>query len=112
MLLTPEEIPQYLDQLYNRLLEHRYRYYILADPVLDDWLYDWIEKHYNAMANETGVKPMDMVDFDIDSPGAKEAAHRVDNNQDYHSLWVAEMQPVWERLGRPHYKLQEDKDES
>lgn len=111
-LLSPEEVPQYLENFYNRLLEHRYRYYVLADPVLGDWLYDWLETHYNALAQQHGAKPMDMVDFNIDAPGANEAAYRVDNKQDYYSLWETTMLPVWERLGHPRYKLQEDKDES
>ncbi len=92
----------YLDNLYNRLLEHRYRYYILADPVEPDHIYDYLEKEYNRMAQEAGHKIMEMVDFNLNDPLAIEAKNRVDSGIDYHSLWLKEMQPVWENIGKPH----------
>jgi len=91
---------EYLTNLYNRLLEHRYRYYILCEPALSDAEYDYLEKFYNDEANKACVKQMDMVDFDINDPLAIEAAKRVDSKTDYYSLWLAEMKPVWDKLGR------------
>lgn len=98
--MTSEEQIKYLEELYNRLLEHRYRYYILFDPVIGDWEHDWIEKEYNRMAQEAGIKLMEMVDFNYNDPLAIKAKNRVDNKTDYYSLWEKEMLPVWEKLGR------------
>jgi NAD-dependent DNA ligase len=94
---------QYLNDLYDRLLENRYQYYVLADPVLEDWLYDWIERYYNDLALKHGSKIMDMVDFDLKCPRAQAAAKRVDAKQDHHSLWELSMKPVWDKLGRHKY---------
>lgn len=99
--LSSEEQIEYLEKFYNRLLEHRYRYYILDAPVLEDWIYDYLEKEYNKMASEAGIKLMEMVDFDAKNILALEAKDRVDNNMDSHSLWEKEMLPIWEKLGRP-----------
>lgn len=99
--LTVEEIPDYLIKLYDRLLENRYRYYILDAAILDDWIYDLIEKEYNELVAKFGGKPMDMVGFDLNDPLAIAAKQRVDSDTDYHSLCEKEMQAVWDRLGRP-----------
>lgn len=99
--LVGEEHLNYLNRLYGRLLEHRYRYYVLHEPVLDDFLYDYIEKEYNRLAAEAGIKLMEMVDFNPNDLLAIEAKNRVDAGTDYHSLWEKEMVPVWEKLGRP-----------
>lgn len=98
--LTKEEVIEYLGKLYDRLLEHRYRYYVLDDPALSDFVYDYMEKEYNRLAQEHGVKLMDMVDFDPDDPLAAEAKNRVDSETDYHSMWEKSMFFVWSRLGR------------
>jgi len=98
--LTIEEVPEYLERLYGRLLENRYRYYILDAAVLDDWVYDELEKTYNELVAEYGGKPMDMVDFDLEDELAIAAKNRVDAGEDCHSLWEKEMQPVWDKLGK------------
>ena len=97
--LTPEEKMVYLENLYNKLLEHRYRYYVLNHGVLSDFEYDWIEKEYNRMASEHGVKLMEMVDFNPNDPLAIEAKKRVDSDTDSYSLWEKEMRPIWDKLG-------------
>ncbi len=99
--MTPEERLEYLDKVYNRLLEHRYRYEILHDPILGDSEYDWMEKYYNKMAEEAGAKIMKMVGYDLKDPLAIAAKERVDSGIDSYSLWEKEMQPVWDRIGKP-----------
>lgn len=99
--LSEEEIPEYLDKLYNRLIEHRYRYYVLDDPELLDAEYDYLEKYYNHLADKYNKKRMEMVDFDFKDPHAILAKTLVDNKEDNYSLWEKEMQPVWDVLGKP-----------
>lgn len=100
MVTAAEEQVIYLDKLYNVLLEHRYRYYVLHDPVYSDNIYDWIERHYNDLAQKSGVKTMDMVDFNSNDPLAILAKERVDSRFDSESLWEKSMESVWSRLGR------------
>lgn len=109
MELTPEENLQYLNDFYNRLLEHRYRYYILDNPVLNDFEYDWLEREYNKLASQAGVKLMEMVDFNLNDPLAIEAGNRVEAGTDYHSLWEKEMEPVWTKLGKTNKQQKADK---
>jgi hypothetical protein len=98
--VTSEERLIYLDQLYGRLLEHRYRYYVLDAPVLEDWLYDLVEKEYDSIAKGAGVKLMEMVDFDPSDGLAIEAKTRVDNGTDSYSVWENSMLPIWAKIGR------------
>lgn len=98
--MADQEHIQYLNGLYNRLLEHRYRYYGLDAPVISDHEYDYIEKEYNRMAQEAGVKIMEMVDFDSNDPLAIEAKKRVDSSTDSYSLWEKSMKSIWDRIGR------------
>jgi hypothetical protein len=91
------------------LLEHRYRYYVLAQPVVEDWHYDYLEKEYNRMAEAAGVKLMEMVDFDPEDPLAIEAKNRVDSKTDYYSLWEKDMIPVWEKLGKSRKQEKQEK---
>ena len=93
----------YLTTLYDRLLEHRYRYYVTADSVITDFEYDWLERYYNTLVAEHGGQPMVMVGFDS-SARSLEAKARVDAKADHYSVWLAEMQPVWNKLGYPKYK--------
>lgn len=102
--LPEEEMVLYLEQLYNRLLEHRYRYYVLDHPVIDDHEYDYIERYYNFLAQEHNVKQMEMVDFNPNDLLAIEAKNRVDSETDFYSIWHKSMVPVWDKLGLPHKK--------
>jgi hypothetical protein len=108
--LTDQEHLEYLDKLYGRLLENRYRYYVLDDNVISDFEYDFIERSYNEMAQKAGVKLMEMVDFDPNDPLAIEAKNRVDSGTDSHSLWVKSMEPIWEQIGRTKKQEKERKD--
>jgi hypothetical protein len=97
---------KYVELLEERLLEHRYRYYVLDAPVLADSEYDLIEKIYNTECEKEGhtnIMVEHGVDFDMEAPGHKDAANRVNNNMDFHSSWLAEMKPVWDRLGSNKY---------
>jgi len=105
--LTPEEMTAYLELYYGRLLEHRY--YVLAAPVLEDSMYDYIERDYNALAEKHGGKIMDMVDFDPEDGLAQSAKIRVDSNLDSYSLWEKEMEPVRKRLGKPAKEQKKEK---
>lgn len=109
MLLNPNENLQYLEGVYQRLLEHRYRYYVLNDAAISDFEYDWIEKFYNQQAAIAGIRQMEMVDFDPKDIEAVAAGKRVDAGTDGHSLWLATMFPVWEVLGLPRSKKKEQK---
>lgn len=99
--MTPEETTLYLNRLYQDILEHRYRYYVLAKPVLEDFVYDFVEKFYNKEAQENGIRLMEMVDFDFKDPEAIEAGKRVDAATDKYSEWEKSMNDTWARLGRP-----------
>jgi hypothetical protein len=112
LVMTPEEKIEYLNKVYNRLLEHRYHYYVLHDPILEDWLYDWMEKYYNKMAEEVGGKIMKMVDFDPNDATAILAKERVDSSTDDYSIWEKEMKPVWDRLGKTRKEVRKEKEDA
>ena len=101
--MSQEERLTHFEQLGSRLLEHRYRYYILDEPVIQDSEYDYLERYYKLLANELGLPDtaINMVDYDLSRLDAQEAKVRVDSKQDHHSLWIAEMRPIWEELGSP-----------
>jgi len=112
--MTDLEKLDYLRKLEDRLLEHRYRYYVQDDPVLDDAHYDHLEKTYEyvcSLALATSITKY-FVDWNPKCPGAAEAEQRVLNETDHHSLWIKDMQPIWDLLGKPS-KIQkrEDKEE-
>lgn len=90
-ILTNSEKLEYLERLGERLLEHRYRYYIKCDPVIADFLYDYLERYYEAVALDLGVDPIAsvMVDFDLKREDAQAAMYRVDTGTDNHSLWLS-----------------------
>lgn len=46
------------DELLNELLIHRYRYYVLANPVISDYNYDMMERKLFDM-EESGISPAD-----------------------------------------------------
>lgn len=39
----------------NILLEHRYRYYILGEPIISDYSYDMLEREYLKVAPEDSL---------------------------------------------------------
>ena len=50
------------------LLEHKFRYYILSEPIIQDYAYDMLEKEYDSLAEELNLpkSATDMVDFNMD----------------------------------------------
>lgn len=102
---------QYYKLLENRVLEHRYRYYVLDDSVISDFEYDFLEKAYIQACNENGVESI-LVDsgvgWDASHPEYLAAEQRVLTKQDSYSLWEKEMRDVWNRIGYPKYKVEEN----
>lgn len=55
------------------LLEHKCRYYILIQPIINDYAYDLLEKEYDSLALKLG-RPQyvsDMVEFDMNRPSCQ-----------------------------------------
>lgn len=78
--LSYTEKVAHMETVGHRLLEHRYRYYILDAPILADWVYDYIERYYECVAQDMGLPAIasNMVDFDLSRVDAQEAKARVD----------------------------------
>lgn len=92
--------------LEERILEHRYRYYVLDHPVLTDFEYDWFEKFYITECIKVGAENILIhsgVGYSDSHPEYIAAADRVKNNTDYYSLREIEMKHIWDKLGRPKY---------
>jgi hypothetical protein len=102
-LMSEAERLTHFQQIGSRLLEHRYRYYVLDEPVVQDSEYDHLERYYKRLATELNLPDTtaDMVDYDLSRLDAQEAKARVDSKTDNHSLWIAAMTPVWDKLGPP-----------
>lgn len=62
-----------------RLLEHKYRYYILCRPEIQDHEFDALEAEYRALASDLGRAPSasDMVDFDMSRPSCQLVAGKI-----------------------------------
>ena len=91
-IMNDEEKVDHLLNLEERILEHRYRYYILDAPVIPDTHYDYLERYYVNVCSLLGVEPTvtNMVDYNHGYPGAKEAAERVLAGLDNYSLNLKE----------------------
>lgn len=102
--LTEAEKVEHHIQVGKRLLQQRYRYYYLDNPVLNDFEYDVLERYYEALSAYLGLEPINknLVGFDENEPNCIEAKIKVDLKLDDYSLWEEGMQPIWNRLGRPH----------
>lgn len=50
------------------ILEHKFRYYVLSEPIIRDYDYDLLEKQYDSLADSLGLpkSATDMVDFKED----------------------------------------------
>lgn len=62
-----------------KILEHKYRYYILNSPVIQDFEYDMIEKEYEALAMKLKLEPSasNMVDFDTKRPSCMQVMRKL-----------------------------------
>lgn len=110
--MSNEEKLNYHRHLGERLQEHRYRYYVLDNPVLEDFVYDHIERVYKEVSREMNLKDVaiDMVGFDSNVLGALQAANRVLEGLDHYSTIQKALQEVWEELGPPKYIRNEEKE--
>ncbi len=62
-----------------KLLEHKYRYYILSKPIISDYDYDMLEKEYEQLAIQLNEPPTvtDMVDFDTSRHSCKSVMYKL-----------------------------------
>lgn len=62
-----------LNKLSWVLLEHKFRYYILCAPIIEDYEYDMLEKEYETLCDKlkTPNSVSNMVDFDTSRPSCK-----------------------------------------
>jgi hypothetical protein len=62
-----------------QLIEHKFRYYILAKPTIPDAEFDSLEAKYRSLAEQLGEEPSasDMVDFDWNRPSCMNVALKV-----------------------------------
>jgi hypothetical protein len=93
-------VSAYLERLGQRILCHRYRYYVQAKPVIEDYEYDWLEKHYERLCAEQGVPAVtaNLVGFDPSRPDCAEAARLVDAGEDDYSVWAREQEATERRI--------------
>lgn len=63
-----------------KLMEAKYRYYILDTPELQDHEYDQMERRYDELAKILGAPPtaVDMVGFDRNRPSSHVVMNKVD----------------------------------
>lgn len=107
--LTHDDKIEYCHKLGARVLDHRYRYYILHDAVLSDADYDYLERVYEDICKELGISSVVGVDFNLELEVNKQAKFRVDNKLNSYSQWESDMIGVWIKLGQPRWKRKEKK---
>lgn len=61
------------------LIEHKYRYYILIKPIIQDYHYDMLEKEYEALCEELGLPNTvsNMVEIDMSRPSCQLVASKL-----------------------------------
>lgn len=61
------------------LLEHKCRYYVLNDSIIDDHSYDMLEKAYDKLAEELKLpkSASDMVGFDETRPACQSVMRKL-----------------------------------
>lgn len=62
-----------------KILEAKYRYYVLDKPRLQDFEYDMMEKEYDKLADELGLpkSASDMIGFDETRPSCIEVIAKI-----------------------------------
>jgi NAD-dependent DNA ligase len=62
-----------------QILEHKYRYYILQKPIIQDYDYDLLEKEYDSLADQLDrpKSATDMVGFNEDRPDCQRVAEKI-----------------------------------
>lgn len=83
----------YRKRLEERLLEHRYRYYVLGEAVISDLEYEYIESIHRKISEELGLPSIfeNMVDFDFKLPPCQDAKERVESQTDGYSMRLREV---------------------
>lgn len=78
-----EDKKQRFIQLSWIILEHKYRYYILDKPIIQDYDYDKLEKEYEALADELKLEPSasNMVGFDLDRPSCQSVVKKLNTKK-------------------------------
>ncbi len=78
MLGEADRLARFLDLSWE-LLEHKCRYYMFSNPIINDYAYDKLEKEYEALALDLGKPPSatDMVDFDVSRPSCRRVYDRI-----------------------------------
>ncbi len=71
--LTKEEKLERFIKMGWEILEHKCRYYIMCTSIIEDHVYDKLEKEYEALAAELGLEPSasNMIDFDTKRPSSR-----------------------------------------
>lgn len=62
-----------------QILEYKCHYYYFDSPIVEDHVYDLIEKEYDALAKELGEEPSasDMVGFKQERPSCQQVLHKI-----------------------------------
>ena len=70
-----------------KILEHKYRYYLLDAPIISDYEYDQLDLEYRRLAEDLGEEPTasDMVGFDPSRWSSQEAMRKVDEQNYKHN---------------------------
>lgn len=71
-----------IEKLGREILEHKYRYYILANPSISDTEYDLLEREYKKMLIDAGLDPLEdsiygMVGYSWDHPWSKKIERKL-----------------------------------
>lgn len=71
---TAEEKLEHYHQLGRRILRLKCLYYLFATSAVSDYEYDWIERYYEAVAEDVGQPPAasDQVGFSRETPLGQE----------------------------------------
>lgn len=66
-------------QLGWEILEHKCRYYVLNNAIIEDYQYDMLEKEYDALADKLGKEKSasDMVGFNENRPSCREVLKKM-----------------------------------
>ena len=77
--LTPEEKLKYFENVGKKLLGHKYRYYLGNEGIISDGEYDYVERYYEAVAEDLGLEPeiVNMVGFNSEHKWATEIVEQL-----------------------------------
>ena len=72
--LTHEERISHFQDVGKRLLKHKFNYYVSNIHSIEDSEYDYVERYYEAVAEDLGLEPeiVNMVGFNPNHPWSME----------------------------------------